>query len=138
MGNHFDCTITEIRKRLYRILEENEDATNAAIIENCADDLAAYDPNKNDPEYWPQIKIKLIPKPIENGDARGILERVAKTLTDRPVPACYGTLKMLFRDAATYGFNFEYVTSDGNKHSKLPEYDETYKYIVVGWSFYAN
>lgn len=50
---------------------------------------------------------------VKQSDAKRFLNLAGQSLLNKPVGSCLGSLKMLFRDAKTYGFNFFYGTSEG-------------------------
>lgn len=74
--------------------------------------------------------------PIINGvkqsDARRYLNELAKTLLGKPVGSVINAIRMLFRDATTYGFSFFYGTNEGLYESLQHSEDDSTLVVGVG------
>lgn len=74
--------------------------------------------------------------PIINGvkqsDARRYLNELAKTLLGKPVGSVINAIRMLFRDATTYGFSFFYGTNEGLYESLQHSEDDSTLIVGVG------
>lgn len=84
-----------------------------------------------------QRKDKPATDPIINGvkqsDAKRYLNELAKTLLGKPVGSVVNAIRMLFRDANTYGFSFFYGTNEGLYESLQHSEDDSTPIVGVGF-----
>lgn len=84
-----------------------------------------------------QHKNKPTTEPVINGvkqsDAKRYLTEIAKTLLGKPVGSVVNAIRMLFRDANTYGFSFFYGTNEGLYESLQHSEDDSTPIVGVGF-----
>ena len=84
-----------------------------------------------------QRKDKPTTDPVINGvkqsDTKRYLNELAKTLLGKPVGSVINAIRMLFRDANTYGFNFFYGTNEGLYESLQHSEDDSTLIVGVGF-----
>ena len=69
---------------------------------------------------------------VKQSDARRYLNELAKTLLGKPVGSVINAIRMLFRDATTYGFSFFYGTNEGLYESLQHSEDDSTLVVGVG------
>ena len=84
-----------------------------------------------------QRRNKATADPVINGvkqsDAKRYLTEIAKNLLGKPVGSVVNAIKMLFRDANTYGFSFFYGTNEGLYESLQHSEDDSTPIVGVGF-----
>ena len=84
-----------------------------------------------------QRRSKQTTDPVINGvkqsDAKRYLNEIAKNLLGKPVGSVVNAIKMLFRDANTYGFSFFYGTNEGLYESLQHSEDDSTLIVGVGF-----
>ena len=84
-----------------------------------------------------QRRNKATTDPIINGvkqsDAKRYLTEIAKNLLGKPVGSVVNAIRMLFRDANTYGFSFFYGTNEGLYESLQHSEDDSTPIVGVGF-----
>lgn len=89
-----------------------------------------------------QRKKGVTVDPIINGvkqsDAKRYLNKIAENLLGEPIGSVISAIKMLFRDANTYGFNFFYGTNEGLYRSLQHSEDDSTLIVGVGFEKLKN
>ena len=84
-----------------------------------------------------QRRSKQTTDPIINGvkqsDAKRYLNALAESLLDKPVGSVINAIRVLFRDANTYGFRFFYGTNEGLYESLQHSEDDSTPILGVGF-----
>ena len=84
-----------------------------------------------------QRRNKATTDPIINGvrqsDAKRYLTEIANNLLGKPVGSVVNAIRMLFRDANTYGFSFFYGTNEGLYESLQHSEDDSTPIVGVGF-----
>ena len=84
-----------------------------------------------------QRRNKTTADPIINGvkqsDAKRYLTEIAKNLLGKPVGSVVNAIRILFRDANTYGFSFFYGTNEGIYESLQHSEDDSTPIVGVGF-----
>ena len=84
-----------------------------------------------------QRRNKATADPVINGvkqsDAKRYLTEIAKNLLGKPVGSVVNAIRMLFRDANTYGFSFFYGTNEGLYESLQHSKDDSTPILGVGF-----
>ena len=84
-----------------------------------------------------QRRNKATADPVINGvkqsDAKRYLTEIAKNLLGKPVGSVVNAIRMLFRDANTYGFSFFYGTNEGLYESLQHSEDDSTPIVGVGF-----
>ena len=84
-----------------------------------------------------QRRNKATADPVINGvkqsDAKRYLNEIAKNLLGKPVGSVVNAIRMLFRDANTYGFSFFYGTNEGLYESLQHSEDDSTPIVGIGF-----
>lgn len=70
---------------------------------------------------------------VKQSDAKRYLTEIAKNLLGKPVGSVVNAIRMLFRDANTYGFSFFYGTNEGLYESLQHSEDDSTLIVGVGF-----
>ena len=70
---------------------------------------------------------------VKQSDAKRYLTEIAKNLLGKPVGSVVNAIRMLFRDANTYGFSFFYGTNEGLYESLQHSEDDSTPIVGVGF-----
>ena len=70
---------------------------------------------------------------VKQSDAKRYLNEIAKNLLGKPVGSVVNAIRMLFRDANTYGFSFFYGTNEGLYESLQHSEDDSTPIVGVGF-----
>ena len=70
---------------------------------------------------------------VKQSDAKRYLTEIAKNLLGKPVGSVVNAIRILFRDANTYGFSFFYGTNEGLYESLQHSKDDSTPVLGVGF-----